>query len=77
MEKPYINNIQGICPVCGKSNLDWGDMELEGNHLYYEWICADCKTEGKEWYELKFDGHNVILPDGTEEIVNDFILPEE
>lgn len=73
MEKKYKQNEQGVCPVCGYDNLDWGSMELEGNYLYYEWVCTRCQTEGKEWYKLVFDGHDVILPDGESENVNRYI----
>lgn len=76
MEKKFLSNEQGICPVCGKCNLGWGDMEVDGNYLFYEWECEDCHAQGKEWYKMVFDGHNVILPDGTDENVNDYIVPE-
>ena len=48
---------QGVCPVCGGNSLSYGDSELEGESIGYEWTCDDCGGEGTEWYSLLFAEH--------------------
>lgn len=45
---------EGKCPKCGNYNLDYDPLEIEGNAVYYPWICLDCKSSGKEYYNLTF-----------------------
>lgn len=73
----FLRNAQGVCPVCGKNTLDYGDMEERGNALYYNWHCLNCNNDGEEWYRLEFDGHEVL--DEKNQLwknVNDNITPE-
>ena len=53
-------NEQGFCPKCGGDNLNYDAMELEGDMMYYPYICEDCGQQGEEWYSKKFAGHNVL-----------------
>lgn len=77
----FKKNEQGVCPICGGHNLDWGDMDMSGDSLHYDWHCPDCNHDGQEWYRLTFDGHEVLVEDRDGqydwENVNDYILPEE
>ena len=49
----------GKCPVCGKSDLEYGSSYPEGECVCYPWECRDCKATGEEWYELTFIEHRV------------------
>lgn len=60
---------EGVCPVCGDDDLDYGAIEVEGNMIYYPWTCNACGTTGEEWYELHFTGHNVNTKDGNQDIL--------
>ena len=46
--------MEGQCPKCKNWNLDYDEMEIEGNSIYYPWTCEDCGASGKEWYNLEF-----------------------
>jgi len=48
---------QGTCPICGQDELNYKDTKNEGTSIGYVWQCANCKTNGIEWYELKFVQH--------------------
>lgn len=81
----YTSNLNGKCPVCGNTELQYFDHEFSGNSVYYRWSCPKCETEGEEWHELHFVGHVVYTKKQDEnnqdyweyEDVNDYILPEE
>ena len=45
---------RGVCPKCGSHNLDYENMEPDGECVYWEVYCRDCDWEGEEWYDLKF-----------------------
>jgi hypothetical protein len=47
-------NLPNVCPKCGSENLNYGDTELCGNELGYEFECEDCGCQGTEWYKLSF-----------------------
>lgn len=47
------------CPVCDSQELDYGSIELNGNHAYYPWTCENCGSTGQEWYSMNFNGQNV------------------
>lgn len=59
-EKKYISNKQGECPVCGSYELEYMDSELEGDCLFYDYVCQKCGAEGREWYSVVFDTHAVL-----------------
>jgi len=44
----------GNCKSCGSGNLKYGDSDVDGEALYYEFKCKDCGKKGKEWYNLVF-----------------------
>ena len=47
-------NVQGQCPKCGKFNLEYGKMKLDGESLVYEFECSDCGAKGTEVYNLVY-----------------------
>jgi len=59
MKSKQAVSCQGVCPVCGSRDLDYGRDYPESEEIYYEWQCPDCGSEGKEWYSLAFIEHTV------------------
>lgn len=45
---------QGDCPKCGSDNLEYGNTELDGETLGYEFECRECGCQGIEWYDLEY-----------------------
>jgi hypothetical protein len=52
MEKKIIE--QGKCPKCDNEILDYGDLESQGEMIFYEVTCPNCDFSGKEWYNTTF-----------------------
>ena len=71
MEKQI--NRQGMCPVCGKMNLDYDTLEIDGVSAGYPWACKDCGTQGTEWYNLiyveQIINYNAILNKNYDELL--------
>lgn len=44
----------GRCPKCNSDNLEYGNTELDGTSMGYEFECRDCGCEGIEWYDLVY-----------------------
>lgn len=44
----------GECGKCKSVNLDYGDLESEGESIYYEFECEDCGAKGREYYDLEY-----------------------
>jgi len=70
-------NIQGVCPKCGNSNLDYGYFHNEGDFGHYDYTCLDCGCEGLEYYVFNFDGHMVRDEEGNWINMNDNLNPGE
>lgn len=47
-------NCLGHCPKCGSDNLEYGNTELSGESIAYEFECRECGCEGEEWYNLTY-----------------------
>lgn len=47
-------NMCGRCHKCGSDNLEYGDTNLNGESMGYEFECRDCHAEGIEWYNLHY-----------------------
>lgn len=75
--KKTIKVASGVCPHCGKNELEYGISEHENNTLTFPWICSNCKKEGIEEYSVKFEGHTIGDENGKtfyyvgEEVEND------
>lgn len=44
----------GRCPKCGSDELTYGNTELIGECMGYEFTCESCGAEGTEWYNLTY-----------------------
>ena len=74
MECKY--NIRNTCPRCGGHNLDWGDYNMDGDEVSYDYRCQDCETIGREYYVLRFDGHAIYEKNSNKWVnVNDILNP--
>ena len=62
-ESKYINEC-GVCPKCGKEDLEYGSIKLEDNMCYFPYKCKNCGLEGEEWYSMQFTGHNIYNENG-------------
>ena len=62
-DKAYTNKC-GVCPRCGKEDLEYGSIELEDNMCYFPYECKSCGLEGEEWYSMQFTGHNIYNENG-------------
>jgi hypothetical protein len=45
---------EGLCPKCGKEELEYGNSEPEDNSLFYEFTCLNCGCVGREYYTLEY-----------------------
>jgi hypothetical protein len=46
--------MEGRCPNCNSSELEFGDSDNVGNYIAYEFECLDCGETGKEWYTVTY-----------------------
>lgn len=53
-----VGHEEGICPCCG-DYLDYDSLVPDGMDAYYEVVCCNCDFIGKEWYDVKFDEHEI------------------
>ena len=44
---------KGICPDCG-AELVYGDLECQGEQIFYKVTCDNCDFSGEERYETIF-----------------------
>lgn len=51
--------IAGVCPICGCSDLDYGSSGIQDESYIYDWTCPACGRSGKECHDLVFDEHIV------------------
>ena len=54
---------QGICPVCGSEELDYGTADIMDESVSYPWTCAQCHATGREVHGLSFDDHYDVVRD--------------
>ena len=47
--------MQGECPKCHSHNIEYGNTELDGEYLGYEFECNECGCQATEWYKLEFE----------------------
>jgi hypothetical protein len=50
---------EGRCPKCGSYELDYGCSETDDGYIKYPWECGKCGSEGTEFGNIVFDGHEV------------------
>ena len=56
----FVKNEIGICPVCGKPELNYINDEFFDDFMVYEWECMNCEAIGKEVFELIFISHEQV-----------------
>lgn len=71
------SNEEGVCPFCNGVGLKYTNRDFEGDMMCLAWECPDCSHTGEEWYKLTWAGHNVDTPDGSIEIEDKMIQPED
>lgn len=49
-----MNQEPGICPVCGKDDIQWHGSDICDNSIRYDAECLDCGAYFEEWYNLVF-----------------------
>ena len=55
-EVPVMDQMQGVCPVCGSGDLAYEGPNVYGNEqISYEVDCMDCNYAGYEIYNIEFD----------------------
>ena len=60
-------NVEGRCPLCGSSNLRYGEMELCDESIAYATSCRDCDASWLQWYSLVYcENTDVMDKDGKE-----------
>lgn len=62
-EEKYINEC-GVCPKCGKEDLEYGTIELRDDMCYFPYKCNNCGLKGEEWYSMQFTGHIIYNEKG-------------
>ena len=67
---------EGICGKCGSEDIEYGTMIPEGEGLYYESQCNDCGAFMHEWYEMKYEGTDVMLEDDEDQFASVEYLQE-
>ena len=50
---------EGHCPKCGNNPLKYGFSESCDGFIKYPWKCEKCGSEGTEFGNIVFDGHEV------------------
>jgi len=47
----------GVCPVCNKLQLQYGEADINDEGIKYDYVCDNCNFEGVEWYNVEFSQH--------------------
>ena len=58
-----MQNIQGECPICGGTSLNYEDnirLGYKENTIYRVWKCGDCAYDGREFYSIEFLKHDLL-----------------
>ncbi len=51
-QKEYVRRKGCACPACGRSNVEAGNMEADGNSVYSEVTCRDCGATWTDHFKL-------------------------
>lgn len=52
---------EGVCPICGGTDLDYGNDTPTDDGGLIDWTCPDCGATGKEGYDKVFDRHYCVV----------------
>lgn len=45
---------EGLCPLCGKGNLEYGERDFNGDGVTISVKCEDCNTISVEHYSVEY-----------------------
>jgi hypothetical protein len=48
--------LAGMCPICGKQDLDYNGPEFNGESVIFNFTCQDCNNTGYEESHLTYIG---------------------
>ena len=54
----------GTCPKCGNDNIEYLDLDYEGDYLIHVCKCNDCHLSFREYERLEYDGYSYDDEDG-------------
>jgi hypothetical protein len=55
MLKTIEDRCRGECPNCKSTNLDYDDVQFDGDDLmWFPFICDDCEAYGHEDYSVNY-----------------------
>jgi predicted nucleic-acid-binding Zn-ribbon protein len=60
----------GMCPSCGKQNLDYDEPEFNGTSVIFNFVCNTCKATGYEESSVTYLG-TVVNNDKEGEVYYD------
>lgn len=52
-------DLQGECPVCRSSDLNYNPADIDNDTISYDWTCNNCGSQGTEWYTMEFYSQNL------------------
>ncbi len=56
----YISNDENTCPVCNSENLEYYEMDNDGDDEYRSYRCIDCEFLGVSYMMSKFVSHFIL-----------------
>jgi len=65
----FAGNEAGDCPVCG-AGLEYNDMEMCDDGLFYSWNCEACGAHGDEFYDVTFSTHGNVVKANGDQLLN-------
>lgn len=51
---------KGVCPKCQSVDVDFDEIGLAGEQVYYPATCKTCGCIWNEYYDLTFDCKDVL-----------------
>lgn len=57
--KEEYSTVEGVCPHCGSSNVEWEGYDNDGERLYYRATCNVCGCEFLDVFTIVFEKKEV------------------
>jgi hypothetical protein len=54
----------GVCPKCGSDDIEYLELNYEGEYVIHECLCNDCDFGFQEYERLSYDGYSYNDEDG-------------
>ena len=61
----------GTCPKCGSDNIEYLDLDYEGDYVIHVCECNDCHLSFREYEYLEYGGYSYEDEDGTTHYYNE------